>query len=219
MRIVFRIATLVILAGLGDWLWAALFPSPEKVIRKRLVQLARTASSSSGEGDLARLAAARSVAEFFSTNVELAVELPELGQHSSLDREEITQAALLARSRAGGVQVKFPDINITVAPDKQSAVADLTVEANVSDEHNPFVQQMKFALLKIDGRWLITRVETVRTLSGSAELRFGKVRQESPVRADSEIGVPLSAMRHGRSASTRCPSHFALCTAVGSFHS
>ena len=44
-----------------------------------------------------------------------------------MDREEITQAALMARSRAGGLQVKFPDINVTVAPDKQSAVADLTV--------------------------------------------------------------------------------------------
>jgi hypothetical protein len=28
----------------------------------------------------------------------------------------------------------------------------------------------------------------------SAELRFGKVRRESPVRADSEIGAPLSAI-------------------------
>jgi hypothetical protein len=37
----------------------------------------------------------------------------------------------------------------------------------------------------------------------SAELRFGKVRRESPVRADSEIGAPLSAMLHGGSVKTR----------------
>ena len=172
MKIVFRIVLVAALAALGIWLWAALFPSPEKVIRKRLVELARTASSSSGESDLARLAAARNVAGFFSTNVELNVELPELGQRNSMDREEITQAALMARSRAGGVQVKFPDINITVAPDKQSAVVDLTVEANVSGEHNPFVQQMKFTLQKTDGRWLITRVETVHTLSWCPQFYF-----------------------------------------------
>jgi hypothetical protein len=173
MKVVFRIAMFAILAALGVWLWTVLFPSPEKVIRKRLVELARTASSSSGESDLARLAAARSVAGFFSTNVELAVELPELGQRNSVDREEITQAALMARSRTGGgVQVKFPDINITVAPDKQSAVVDLTVEANVSGEHNPFVQQMKFTLQKTDGRWLITRVETVHTLSWCPQFYF-----------------------------------------------
>ncbi|MGB8370974.1 MAG: hypothetical protein ACLPYZ_10985 [Limisphaerales bacterium] len=172
MKVVFRIVMFAALVALGVWLWAALFPSPEKVIRQRLVELAHTASVSSGESDLARLAAARSVAGFFSTNVELAVELPELARNSLMDRDEIMQAALMARSRAGGVQVKFPDINITVAPDKQSAVADLTVEANVSGEHNPFVQQMKFTLQKIDGRWLITRVETVRTLSRCPQIYF-----------------------------------------------
>jgi hypothetical protein len=172
MKIALRFILFAVLVALGVWLWFILFPSPEKVIRRRLTELARTVSSSSNEGDLARLGAARSVAGFFSTNVELNVELPELGQRNSMDREEITQAALLARSRAGGVQVKFPDINITVAPDKQSAVADLTVEAKVSGEHDPFVQQMKFTLHKIDGQWLITRVETVRTLSGLPQINF-----------------------------------------------
>jgi hypothetical protein len=172
MKIALRFILFAALMALGVWLWFILFPSPEKVTRKRLVELARTASSLSGESDLARLAAARRVAGFFSANVELNVELPELGQRNSMDREEITQAALMARSRAGGVQVKFPDINIAVAPDKQSAVADLTVQANVSGERNPFVQQMKFTLKKIDGQWLITRVETVHTLSWRPQIYF-----------------------------------------------
>src|ERR1035437_5077106 len=34
------------------------------------------------------------------------------------------------------------------------------------------------------------------TLRRNAELRFGKVRRESPVHADSEIGAPLSVMPH-----------------------
>jgi hypothetical protein len=172
MKIALRFILFAALVALGVWLWFILFPGPEKVIRKRLTELARTVSFSSSEGDLTRLAAARSVAGFFSTNVELNVELPELGRRNSMDREEITQAALLARSRAGGVQVKFPDINITVAPDRQSAVADITVEANVSGEHNPTVQEMKFTLHKIDGQWLITRVETVRTLSRCPQFYF-----------------------------------------------
>jgi hypothetical protein len=172
MKIVFRIVLIAALAALGIWLWTVLFPSPEKVIRKRLTELARTASSSPGESDLARLAAARSLAGFFSTNVELQVELPELSQRDSIDREEITQAAFVARSRAGGLKVKFPDINVTVAPDKQSAVADLTVQANISGERDPIVQEMKFTLRKTDGQWLITRVETVRTLSGRPQIYF-----------------------------------------------
>jgi hypothetical protein len=153
------------LAALGVWLWMVLFPGPEKIIHRRLAELARTASSSGNESNLARLAAARSLAGFFSTNVEMKADLPHLGQLSSMDRDEITQLALAASSRTGGLQVKFPDINVTVAPDRQSAVADLTVTAHFAGETDSFVQEMKFTLQKIDGKWLITRVETVQTLS------------------------------------------------------
>jgi hypothetical protein len=165
MKIALRVILLAALVALGAWLWFVLFPSPEKVIRQRLTELARTASFSSNESDLARLAAARTLAGFFSTNVEVNVDLPRFAQRSSLDRDEITQLALAASSRAGGLKVKFPDINVTVASDKQSAVADLTVEVDVSGEPDRIVQEMKFTLQKIDGRWLITRVETVRTFS------------------------------------------------------
>ena len=165
MKIVLRLILLAALAALGVWLWTVLFPSPEKVIRRRLVELARTVSSSPNESDLTRLAAARNVAGFFSAHVELKLTVPELGQRDSMDREEIPPMVVTARSRAGGLQVKFPDINVTVAPDKRSAVADLTVEANISSERDRLLQEMKFTLQKIDGQWLITRVETVQTLS------------------------------------------------------
>jgi hypothetical protein len=165
MKIVLRLVLLAALAALGVWLWSVLFPGPEKVIRQRLATLARTASSSANESDLTRLAAAQGVAGFFATNVELNVDLPEIGQRSSVDREEIAQAALAGRARAGGLTVRFPDINVTVAPDKQSAVADVTVDADVRGEHDALLQEMKFTLRQIDGQWLITRVETVRVLS------------------------------------------------------
>ena len=167
MKIVFRLVLLAALAALGVWLWTILFPSPEKVIRRRLLELARTVSTSPDESDLTRLAAARSVAGFFSTNLELNVALPEIGQRAYMDREEIAQAVLFARARAGGIKVTFPDINITVAPGKQSAVVDLTVEAKFATQSDTIMQEMKFTLHKIDGEWLITRVETVQTLSRS----------------------------------------------------
>lgn len=165
MRIALRFLLLAIVVGAGIWLWTVLFPAPQKVIRQRLVALARAVSSPGNESDLARLAAARSVAGFFSTEVELNVQLPEIGQRSSIDRDEITQAMLVARSRAGGVQVKFPDVNVTIAPDRQSAVADVTLEARLFGESDSILQELKLTLRKTDGQWLITRVETVRVLS------------------------------------------------------
>jgi len=165
MKIIFRLILLAALIALGVWLWFVLFPSPEKIMRQRLTELARTASFSSGEGNLARLAAAQSLAGFFSTNVEVDINVPGRVQHTLMGRDEIQQAALAARSTLSGLKVTFPDINVTVAPDKQSAVADLTVEANVVGERDSIVQEMKVTFQQTDGEWLITRVETVRTLS------------------------------------------------------
>jgi hypothetical protein len=165
MKTVFRIILLAALVALGVWLWFVLFPSPEKIIRQRLTKLARTASFSSDEGNLARLAAAQSVAGFFATNVEINLDVPGRLQHRLVGREEIQQAALGARSTLSGMSVHFPDINVTVAPDKQSAVADLTVEASIAGERDTIVQEMKVTLQKTDDGWLITRIETVRTLS------------------------------------------------------
>jgi hypothetical protein len=171
MKIVFRFILLAALAALGVWLWFVLFPSPEKIIRTRLTKLARTASFSSRESDLARLDAAQNLAGFFTTNVDINIDVPGRIQHRLLGRDEIKEAALGARATLSGLKVQFPDIKITVAPDKQSAVADLTVEANVAGDHDSIVQEMKFTFQQTDGEWLITRIETVPTLS-SVTLRF-----------------------------------------------
>jgi hypothetical protein len=165
MKIILRLILLVVLVALGAWLWTVLFPGPEKVIRQHLEDLARTASTSGNESDLVGLAAANKVANFFANRIELKVNLPELSQHSSLDREEIIQLAMGPRVRAGGVQVTFPDIKVTVASDRQSAVADLTLDVNVPGERYRELQEMKFSLQRVDGQWLITRVETVQVLS------------------------------------------------------
>jgi hypothetical protein len=165
MKIILRVVLLAALAALAVWLCGILFPSPERIIRERLTKLARAVSFSPNEGNLARLARAQTVGEFFSTNVEVNVNLPGREQHTFAGRDEITQAALAVRSEVSGLRVKFPDVNVTVPPDKQSATVDLTVEATVAGQPDVIAQEMKFTFQKIDGQWLITRVETVNTLS------------------------------------------------------
>ena len=54
MKIIFRLVLLAALVALGVWLWTVLFPSPEKVIHKRLIGLANVVSFSPNEGDLVR---------------------------------------------------------------------------------------------------------------------------------------------------------------------
>ena len=44
MKIVFRLVLLVAAAALGLWLWTVLFPSPEKLVLRKISNLAATAT-------------------------------------------------------------------------------------------------------------------------------------------------------------------------------
>jgi hypothetical protein len=165
MKIVFRVIFLAALAALGVWLWTVFFPSPEKIIRRQLDEIAKRASFTANESALARLGTAQSLAGYFSTNAEVHIDTREAGQHDLIGREQIMQTAVAAQSALGSLNVKFLDVKVTVALDKQSATADLTVDANVSGQPDAIVQEVKITFQKINGQWLITRVTTVRVLS------------------------------------------------------
>lgn len=168
MKLTIRLVLLAAATALGIWLWTVFFPSPEAVVRQRLTKLAADISFSRNESQLARLAGAESVPDFFSSNVEVNIDVPGAEQHTFAGRDEIAQAAFGSRQEVGSLTVKFPDINVTVAPDKQSAVADVTVEVNVPRESDLVVQELKISFSKSEGQWLITKVETVRTVSDPA---------------------------------------------------
>jgi hypothetical protein len=165
MRIVVRIILLLALIALGVWLWIVFFPSPEKIVRSQLAKLAQDVSFSQDENGIIKMAHAQSVADFFSTNIEINVDVPGHGPVTLDDRAQITQMALASRQQFSSIDIKFPDINVTVAPDKNSATADVTVDITISGERDTVVQEVKFTYQKIDGHWLITKVETVKTVS------------------------------------------------------
>jgi molybdenum cofactor biosynthesis enzyme MoaA len=164
LKTVLRLILLLAAAAFAAWLWVTLFPSPERVITHRLEKLARTISTHPNEGSLPRLLAAQSAAGYFAASVEISIDTPRHQQHATLARDEITQT-VAAVNNAGGLTVKFPDINVTVNADGTTAQADVTVEAQMSGESDLMVQAMVISLEKTDGQWVITRVRTVRTLS------------------------------------------------------
>ncbi|HEY5043448.1 MAG TPA: hypothetical protein VIK53_15765 [Verrucomicrobiae bacterium] len=164
MKLFWRLVFIAAVIVVGAWLWTVFFPAPEKVIRHRLEKLAADASFTSKQGNFSRLASGESVAGFFSTNIEINLNVPGHEQVAFASRTEITQYALVARERLKSLSVKFPDVNVTLAPDKKSAVADVTVDAAVSGQRDAIVQELKISFQKTQGDWLITRIETVRTL-------------------------------------------------------
>ena len=160
-----RMLGLAAAVALGTWLWMALHPSPEKLIRKQLDGLIHAVSFGPGEGYLAKLAGAQRVGNFFSTNVDVQISAPGGQEHRLAGRQEIQQGALAARATLKGLSVTFPDITVIVNADGESALADVALEARITGEVDTIVQELKITLHKIDGKWLIVKVETVRTLS------------------------------------------------------
>ena len=165
MKIVLRLLLLAAMIAAAIWLWTFFFPDPQTVIRRQLEAFARDASSSPGQNPLVTAANARRLAACFSTNVVVQLDVPGRIQHTFDSREEIEQAAVMASASNRGLQVQFLDVNVTLGPDKLSAVADLTLKARAAGDNDFTFQEMKFTLEKIAGRWLITRIETVRTLT------------------------------------------------------
>jgi len=159
-----RLFLLAVVVALGAWAWIVLHPSPERRIRRQLEGVAHAASFGPNQGSLAKLAGAASAADFFATNVEVQIDVPGYQGHRLAGREEIQQAALASRASVRSLTVTFPDITVIVNADQESAVADLTLQARVAGEQEMIVQEMKVTLRKINGQWLIIKVETVRTL-------------------------------------------------------
>jgi hypothetical protein len=165
MKRVVQLLLVVAVAGLAYWLWTVFFPSPEKVIRSRLNDLAKTVSFDSRGGMLSQALNAEKVADFFTVDVDIQIDVAGYGRQTLQGRDEVQQAAMAARSRLTALKVGFVDINVKLAPDGQSAKVNLTGNANVPGEKDISAQEFNFVLKKVDGKWLISHVETVKTLS------------------------------------------------------
>jgi hypothetical protein len=164
MKIIVRLVLLLVLAALGYWLYTVLFPSPETVIRQRLQTVAKLASFTGQEGNLARLANVQQLIGFFSTAVEVRVDSPAHAEHTFSGKDEIQQVLLGIRTRLGGLEVKFLDPQVQLNPDETNATVQVTAEARVAGERDLFIQELQIGFTKNDGKWLIARIETVRTL-------------------------------------------------------
>lgn len=161
LSIIFAVGAL----ALVFWLYSVLFPSNESVIRKRMQTMAKLASFTTGEGDLARLSNVSQLATLFTQDITMQFEgtRPELQNLSG--RDTLRQMLLMARSNLQRMNVRFPDIIVIVDPDGQTARVNLTVVADVNTEKEAILQELKLDLNKAEGSWRVSRVETLKALN------------------------------------------------------
>jgi len=165
MKMLTRNIALLALIGLGYWLWTVFFPNDEKIILKRINRLATLMTFNSTEGNFARVANVEEAAGLFAQEVEIVVDTPGHSQEMISSRQELRQRAFAVRTALSGLEVRFFDLNVTIADDRSNATVHLTGQARIGGERDLFVQELKFHLRKMEGKWLIVRVETVRTLT------------------------------------------------------
>ena len=93
------------------------------------------------------------------------VDVPGEARQKISGQDDLLKAAMAVRTYLSSLKVELLDINITFAPGKTSAVANLTLKARVNGDRDFIPQELKFTLKKVKGEWLIREAETVRTLS------------------------------------------------------
>ena len=165
MKTAFRLVLLAAVCGLGFWLWTVLFPGPEKIVLKKIGGLAATATVNANDSNLARAGKAVRLAGFFATDAQIVINIPDLASHNVSGRDEIKERAMAGFASIPSLKVQFFDATATVGPDKQTADVSCTVRISTSNSKDFGVQELHFQFKKIDGNWLISRVETVKTLS------------------------------------------------------
>jgi hypothetical protein len=162
-RIVQSVFALAVI-GLAVWLWLVFHPTPEAAIRSNLNSLAKTISFKDG-GEIAKAYNAQKAAGFFTTDVEIILTIGGYDPISLHGRDEVQQAVLAGETRLTALKVEFLDMNVTLDASKESAKVNLTGKATVPGQRDISAQEFNFLLKKVDGKWLIYRVETVKTLA------------------------------------------------------
>jgi len=165
MKWVVRVVLVLALLALVIWGWSYFFPSAETAVRRKLQEVARLASFSPGESLISKGLAINSLMDNCTDDIEISVDIQAYQRQSVTGKEELRTAAMIVRKNLSSLKVEFLDLNIDVGPNKQTAVVDLTAKIRVPGEQEFFPQELKFTLKKVDGKWLIRKIETVKTLS------------------------------------------------------
>ena len=156
---------LLLVVALGGVALAGLrtcVPSDEKRIVRLLTSLAEDVSAPARGGTLSDLAAANRVADHFAPGFQIHVVVPGAADVVVSDRAELIQMVVAARGRAREVKVRFLDPQ-TVELGPASAVIEATAQAQVSGDSELHVIEIRFSLVKVEGRWRVRGIENVPT--------------------------------------------------------
>lgn len=159
-RIVLVVAVVAVMWFGWRWLW----PDDEAQIRAMLGRIADGLggeSAASAIGAVARVAALQQ--EFHpDATVDAGPPFQRL-----VGRPAIISAAGRARASIHNLEIRFPDVDVTIAANGDTATAVVTVEAYFNQAGEPRsieARELEMAFARTDDRWVISQVTLLQPL-------------------------------------------------------
>lgn len=160
--------SLLVVAGLVFWQRDTLFPGEAGRVTTVLNQMAKDVSFGPGEGNVTAIRRVSSVVDRLAPNVSVQLDVLGVGEFQLNGRDEIQQRLLGVRRVLRKLDLKFHDIIVTVADDRQTADVHLTATADAEGEGRNAggfeALEFDFKMSKSEGRWRIDQITTVPTL-------------------------------------------------------
>ena len=163
MSRVLRIGLVVLVAAVAAGLARSWLVSDRRLIARQLDDLAVTLSVEGNEAPVARMAAAARVGRFVTDDVIISAD----GGSSTVEgRDGVVALAAQARGASGALRVSFDDVQIALT-DPTGATVYMTASASSRDAQGASLldaREVSVTLRKVEGAWLIARVDVLRTL-------------------------------------------------------
>ena len=144
--------------------WRWVFPNDEAQIRAVLERIADAVGSGADEGEVGRIARAASIRKELDPQVAVDAGPPFT---RLTGRDTLIGTAVRVNSRVRDLEVQFDDVQVSVAPDRETAKVYLTAAAYFRDQRGGQgldARELDITFRRLEGHWVVSAVALVRTL-------------------------------------------------------
>jgi hypothetical protein len=156
---------IVAVMAVGGWYgWHWLFPDDEAMIRAVLTRIEESIGGSGTEGDLGRLAKVAALRSELDQKITIDAG-PPFSRLSG--RDAVLGAAARLNTSVPDLEIRFVDVQVSLAADRRTANAYMTAEASFHDARSGQAfeaRELDVTFRKLDGAWVIAEANLVRTL-------------------------------------------------------
>jgi len=105
--------------------------------------------------------------EYFTPDIQCLIDTPDIpdaGDWTINGLDELRDNVISARQMVSSLRTDFVDVTVKLAPDQQTAAVEVTARVSLPNDRDFIVHEMKFTFRNVKGEWLVSRIETVKTL-------------------------------------------------------